>query len=135
MVSLQAQVFLAQQHLPEEEHLQSLAQPLLEQQQESLAQVQEPLVQHLASQQQEVLAVEQAAQGAGAVQQVPEVQPLQPADFGQEVVHGEVEQGMETHIPPQEFVPEQTGAGQVPQGVGVCWQQPVVAQVEPVQTD
>ena len=133
---------MAQQHLPPVEHLQSLEQPLLEQQEQSLAQAQEALVQHLPSQQPEVLRVEQAAHGAGPVQQEPEVHAPQPTDTGQQGtfatgqqgVHGEAEQGSETHVPPQEFVPVQTGAGQVPHGVGLLGQQPVATQAEPVQT-
>lgn len=112
MTSSQAQVFLAQQHLPVPQ-LQSLPQAhLLEQQLQSLAQAQDFLVQHFASQQQADFAVEQAPQGFGAVQHSAEPQAPQLAAFGQAAVHS---------------APEQ-----VPQAVGFSVQQAVVPQVEPV---
>jgi hypothetical protein len=118
--SLKVQTFLAQAQVPEQ-HLQSLAQAHLEQQQVSLVPAQELLVQHFASQQQEVLAVQ-------GWQQAPELHAVPATGFGQEAVHD----GIEQQSPAQEFVP-QGEAAQVPQPVGFSLQQSVVAHVEPVQ--
>ena len=121
MVSWQVQVFLAQQHLPEqhlqslaqehlaEQHLQSFAQEhLLEQHLQSLAQQQEFLVLHLVAQ--------QASQEAGPVLQA-ELHAVLAVDAGQQGAHGMVEHGIEPLQPPQELAAAQ-GTAQVPQALG-----------------
>ena len=123
MVSWQVQVFLAQQHLPEqhlqslaqehlaEQHLQSFAQEhLLEQHLQSLAQEQESLVQHLVAQQ-------APQQEAGPVLQA-ELHAVLAVDAGQQGVHGIVAHGIEPLQPPQELTAGQSALAQVPQALG-----------------